>query len=59
MIYYNEKRDYLTKGKMLTEGEEEHWYSARVNFMMKRYEDFVGTFYADGVGETNRQHGQS
>lgn len=42
MIYYNEKRDYLTKGKMLTEGEEEHWYSARVNFMMKRYEDFVG-----------------
>ena len=42
MIYYNEKRDYLTKGKMLTEGEEEHWYSARVNFMMKRYENFVG-----------------
>jgi hypothetical protein len=41
--YYNEKRNYFAKGNILSaEGEEEHWYSARVNFMMKRYEDFVG-----------------
>ena len=41
--YYHEKRNYLAKGKLLSpEGEEEHWYAARVNFLMKRYENFVG-----------------
>ena len=41
--YYTEKRNYLANAKHLSpEGEEEHWYSARVNFLMKRYENFVG-----------------
>ena len=41
--YYNEKKDHFTKSKILSaDGEEEHWYSARVNFMMKRYEDYIG-----------------
>ena len=41
--YYNEKKDHFNKSKILSaDGEEEHWYSARVNFMMKRYEDYIG-----------------
>lgn len=41
--YYNEKKDHFNKSKILSaEGEEEHWYSARVNFLMKRYEDYIG-----------------
>jgi hypothetical protein len=42
-LYYTDKRNYLTNAKILNpEGEDEHWYSARVNFLMKRYENFVG-----------------
>ena len=40
ILFYNEKRNsFATKGEG---GLEEDWYSARVSFWMKQYENFVG-----------------
>ena len=39
---YNERRNYFGKGKVSTPEGEEDWYSARVSFWMKKYEDSVG-----------------
>ena len=39
---YNEKKDIFNKKSLSADGEEEHWYAARVNIFMKQYEDYIG-----------------